>query len=338
MGRYLERIEHTARYAKVNYFSAMDAPLSIKKSFMLASILRMNGKEFELDDMTEEQALYHIAFDKENPASVINGAIFARENARGSRDIISTELWEAINKYYHFVLKYDQEAFTKTHLYDFTQNTIERMTIVKGKIEGTMIHNEAWSIINLGFYVERAAQILRSVITKLEDIDFLREDKLKDAIYSHQIAAMLRGLEAFDMSRKFYRRPPNMTDSLEFLLLNDNFPRSFLYCMRKIATQVMHIRDTHKVIKGTVEFIANKRYCQVKYTTVEEIETNPIKFLLDFQDYLNELNEKIIEEIFFVEYDAPSADSQTMEQNVEDGTQSMTQSNENGTQTMNSSK
>jgi uncharacterized alpha-E superfamily protein len=299
MGRYIERIEHTARYTKVNYFSAMDAPISIQKEFVLNSILKMNGSSIPKKDFNEQNVLQLIAFDKKNPGSIISSVINARENARGARDIISTELWETINKYYHFVLNYNQELYKTTGLFDFTQNSIEQLTIVKGQMDATLVHNEAWSIIKLGLYLERAAQILRAIKTKMDDIASLRLDEKESAsMLSHQLAAMMRGLESFDMSRKHYRRAPNLNDSLEFLLLNDRFPRSVLSCLRKVTEQIHVISAAKNAGKDSAEFLANKKYSGLKHLTIEEINEDLNGFINKTQNDIYLIGVKLVDEYF----------------------------------------
>jgi uncharacterized alpha-E superfamily protein len=47
MGRYLERADQSARYIKVHYYSALDAPLASKHDFIFESILTMLGLDEE---------------------------------------------------------------------------------------------------------------------------------------------------------------------------------------------------------------------------------------------------------------------------------------------------
>ena len=299
MGRYLERTEHTARYTKVNYFSSMDAPISIKKDLVLHSILIMNGSSLSDQDFNEQNVLQKIAFDKKNPSSIISSVTNARENARGARDIISTELWESINKYYHFVSNYNQKEYRTTKLFDFTQNSIEQLTIIKGQTDATLVHNEVWSIIKLGIYLERAAQILRAIDTKWNDIQTLKGNEIENiSLLSHQLAAMLRGLESFDMSRKHYRRAPNLNDSMEFLLLNDKFPRSVLSCLRKVCEQIREISAAKTLRKDGAEFLANKKYSELKHSSIEEIVQDLPAFLNKTEKDINLIGVKLIEEYF----------------------------------------
>ncbi len=173
MGRYIERSEHIARYLNVNYFSSLDAPnqLSQSRQFVLRSMLFMVGdpaKE-ESAQLDEEKVLYQIGLDVDFPFSIINNVKYARENANSARDLISTELYEAINKFYHFVLNYNAETFMKSGLHDFTTNVAEMTAVLRGKIRGTLLHDEIYSIIMMGVNIERATQIIRMINAKYND-------------------------------------------------------------------------------------------------------------------------------------------------------------------------
>ncbi|MCM8542495.1 MAG: alpha-E domain-containing protein [Lentisphaeraceae bacterium] len=295
MGSYIERVEHCARFTEINYFAALDAPANLSSQFSIDSLLKMNGI-FDSDITSEEIALSTIGFDKNNPNSIINCVTAVRENARSARDVISTELWETINRYYHFTLNYDTEAFSKTNLFDFTQRIIEQTSIIKGRIDSTLIHNETWTVICLGIFVERTTQILRIMATKLSDLKLLKEDDQSPALKAHQIEAMLRSLESFDMSRKFYRRAPTINSSLEFLLLNKKFPRSILSCTKKLKRHLDNIEAKGEFKPNTAGFIIGKLSSRLDYMIIEEMLDRKEEFISELQDEVQEIRSKIIEE------------------------------------------
>ncbi len=296
-GRYIERAEHTARYLQVNYFSALDAPISVQRNFVLDSILRMNGYN-QITPLEEGQVLLTVALSDENPNSIIQTIRNARQNTRGSRDILSSELWEAINKTYHFVTNYNVEQFKHTHLFDFTQSLTELVSSIKGKIDSTLLHNEAWAMIKLGLYIERAYQILNAILTKLDDIEHLRDTGDAPSMVSYQLATLLRGLEAFDMSRQHYKRALTGTDALEFLLFNEQFPRSVLACLSKIENQLSLLNEGSSAKQDSSEFLAGKFYCELKYMTIDEVEANLRGYLQQARDHIFVLCEKVDEEYF----------------------------------------
>ena len=142
MGRYIERAEHMARYTRVQYFSALDAPIAQKKEMVLESILSMAGLDDiykkSHDKLVDEEVLTFLTTDLNHPYSIISNISFARENARGARDTLSSELWESINKYYHAVNDFSMNSNIDEDIYDFSMLIMDNSSIVKGYIEKTL--------------------------------------------------------------------------------------------------------------------------------------------------------------------------------------------------------
>lgn len=229
MGRYIERSEHVARYLNVNYFSSLDAPneLSQSRQFMLRSMLYMVGEpeNNEKEVLKEEKVLFNIGLDSDNPNSIINNIKAARENANSARDLISTELYESINKFYHFILNYDHQFFVQKGLYDYTVNVAENTAILRGKIRGTLLHDEVYAIIMLGINIERATQIIRIINAKYHDAQKATGSYGDLVSNSFEWTTLLKCAESYDMMRRFYQKPPTSITTLEFLVLNADCPR-----------------------------------------------------------------------------------------------------------------
>jgi uncharacterized alpha-E superfamily protein len=293
MARYIERVEYSARFTEVNYFAALDAHSSISSEFNISALLRMNGYS-GTDITTEEDALIKIGFDPDNFNSILNCVTSVRENARSARDILSTELWETINRYYHFTISYDSEAFSKTNLFEFTQKIIEQTSLIKGRIDSTLIHNDTWLIINLGLYLERCSQVLRVVLTKLDDLALLQQRDKSPAIESHQIETMLRSLESFDMSRKYYRCAPSLNNSLEFLILNKKFPRSISSCLRKLKNTIDSLEVQNKFAPEDAGFLVGKLHSKLNYMVINDIMPQKREFILELQNDFAKISGKLI--------------------------------------------
>ena len=128
-----------------------------------------NGPVDEEYELTEQNVFYDIGMSSEQPFSILNSIKYARENANGARDLISTELYESINKFYHFVLSYDSDYFVTKGLFDFTTQVAESTSIIRAKIRGTLLHDEVYAIIMLGVNIERATQVVRIIQAKYYD-------------------------------------------------------------------------------------------------------------------------------------------------------------------------
>lgn len=283
MGRYLERAEHTARYAKVHYFSSLDAPLALRKEYVLESILKMTGflDQFKQNNpsLTDETVLFAISLDDSNHVSIKSSINIARENARGARDSISGELWESINKFYHFVNNINKEEFKRIGIYNFTEKILENCAVVNGYIDNSLLHNEVWAFIHLGIHIERASQISRILLAKINDIGKEEHKTLGKAVESFQCVTLLKSSEAFDISRTYYQSVPNLRDTLEFLILNNEFPKAIRYNLTRLIKFLQKINPSRLEEIESLEFSVGKIVSSYNYLVIEDIEEGISVFL-----------------------------------------------------------
>ncbi|MGB7393630.1 MAG: alpha-E domain-containing protein [Pricia sp.] len=302
MGRYIERSEHIARYMNVNYFSSLDAPnqLSQSRQFVLRSMLFMVGDP-EKDDsaeLNEEQVLHKVGLDPEYAFSIINNVKYARENANSARDLISTELYEAINKFYHFVLNYNVDTFVKSGLHDFTVNVAEMTAILRGKMRGTLLHDEIYAIIMMGVNIERATQIIRMINAKHHDA--LQSggsygDKFKN---SFEWTTLLKCAESYDMMRRFYRKTPTSISTLEFLILNPNCPRSVMNSLNQVYHHIKVLDPSKNYDKTSTAFLVGRVRSEYEFKYIQEIEEDIQSFIENILNNLAEIGQKMEKEFF----------------------------------------
>ncbi len=302
MGRYIERAEHIARFTNVNYFSSLDAPnqLSQSRQFVLRSLRFMVGEPVldDSEELDEEQVLYDIALNPDKNYSVISSIKIARENANSSRDLISTELYESLNKFYHFVMKYPKEAFVKTNLYDFTINVTEMTAVLRGKIRGTLLHDKVYAIIMMGVNIERAIQINRIINTKYNDA-LLAQGGYGDPIAnSYEWSTLLKCAESYDMMRRLYKKTPDSTTTLEFLLLNSRCPRSFMNCINQVYNHVRELDKKAEYEKHSTAFMVGKVRAEFEFMRVEEISEDVQACLNGILDKMFKISESMEKEFF----------------------------------------
>ncbi len=286
LGRYIERAEHFARFTRVQYLSSLDAPLAQKRQFVLESILDMVGYQSQIQHfedvkvLSEEEVLHYVSLDETNLDSVIVAINAARENARGARDTISSELWEAVNKYYHLVNDYPADEFRKEGPFDFSEIVYQNSSVVKGFIDNTHIHNDQWALISLGLHLERAIQIARIILAKLNDIEKIDKTTPGSAsIINYQVSTLLKSAESFDMSRKYFKKIPNLNDALEFLILNYEFPKSISFNINHASIHLNKIGLSDPLDKNNPEFKLAKLANSFKFLTIEEIGEDSKGFL-----------------------------------------------------------
>ncbi|MDO6518004.1 alpha-E domain-containing protein [Zobellia uliginosa] len=302
MGRYIERSEHIARYLRVNYFSSLDAPNQVSQSrqFVLRSMLNMIGDPIEDESIvhSEERVLYKIGLDPNYPSSIINNVRNVRENANSARDLISTELYESINKFYHFISKYDPKVYTKNGLHDFTLNVTEMSAILRGKVRSTLMHDEIYAIIMMGANIERATQIIRIINAKSNDALKAQGsygDKFKN---SFEWTTLLKCTESYDMMRRYYKKTPSSISTLEFLILNPDCPRSIMNSLNQVFKHMQILDPNTKMDRDSTAFLVAKVKAEYEFKCIIEIEKDIQSVIDTTLDSLYEISQKMEEEFF----------------------------------------
>ena len=100
IGRYLERAEHSARLLDVHTGMALEAVATDAEWAQLADLTRDGGEypaNWPVDATWVSRFVVHYPG---NPNAIVACLTVARENARGVRGAISSELWEQINGLY----------------------------------------------------------------------------------------------------------------------------------------------------------------------------------------------------------------------------------------------
>ena len=293
MGRYIERSEHLARYAKVQYASFMDSPLATSKEFVLESILNMGGMYQsylrKYPELTEDEVIHYVTIEEDNAFSVQSNIGYMRENARGARDRISSELWEAINIFYHDINNYSANRLQNEGVHQFSHKVEGSSLVIKGCIDNTLIRNEAWMLITLGIHLERAIQVALIMLNKIYDIAKLDPANLGGPLESYQWAIMLKSAESFDMYKRYHEKKKSSHSELDFLLFNKAFPKSLTYNLRKVQQKIQKIAFHDQKSSDSVEFKAGKIASQFQFLTMDEVETAIPEFLNKTVANLNDL-------------------------------------------------
>ena len=105
MSRYVERAENVARFIEVNLNLMLDLPAGSAQQWQPLVDTTGDAAEFakRYGTATQDNVIQFLTFDQENVNSIRSCLRAARENARSVREIISSEMWEQLNKFYLMV-------------------------------------------------------------------------------------------------------------------------------------------------------------------------------------------------------------------------------------------
>lgn len=219
LGRNLARGEHTARMlegvSQADLQSPIDDPSAIFLSWDgLLAIMGAAQAAPAHGQATREEALLALTTEATNDASVRACVVRAREGARVVRDVISAEMWTAVNRLYLEI-----EAGDYAGPYGFLQLVKERTALFWGATEATMLRDEAAAFLQAGRRLESADMVLRMLRVALP---FGREDGATDG----QALALLQAVGGFQAFRRAVPAPPNAGPVARFLLFERAYPDS----------------------------------------------------------------------------------------------------------------
>jgi uncharacterized alpha-E superfamily protein len=300
MNRYIERAENVARFIDVNLRLLLDPSIATTEQW--EPLVDTTGDRVPFQERygqaTRKNVVAFLIFDTANPNSIFSCLRMARENARSVREVISSEMWEQINKFYLMVRAAAAAGDVLQDPYDFFTEIKMASHLFVGITDATMSHGEGWHFGRMGRLIERADKTSRLLDVKY----FLLLPTVTDVgtpIDDSQWTAVLKSASAFEMYRKRYGRiaPQHVAD---FLLLDREFPRSVHYCIVKAEESLLAISDTHV---GTFRNAAEQRLGRLRseldYASIQEILASGLHEFLDgFQSKLNRVGDAIFETFF----------------------------------------
>jgi uncharacterized alpha-E superfamily protein len=244
MSRYVERAENVARFIDVNFHLILDDPTASDQQWLPMVNTSGDHDEFvkRYGEPTQRDVMRFLASDPENSNSIVSCLRAARENARTVREIISSEMWLYLNKFYLMINK----AAAEESCLDSPQELLGEIKmsshLFSGLTDATMTHGEAWHFCQLGRMLERADKTSRILDVKYY-ILLRTVEEVGSPLDDIRWAAVLRSASAFEMYRKMHGRisPRGVVD---FLLLSRDFPRAVQYCL-------LTARDSLHAISGT---------------------------------------------------------------------------------------
>lgn len=231
MNRYVERAESMARFVDVNLHLSLDLPAGTSADW--APIIATTGDDelfrSRFGAPARDSAMRFLTFDRDYPSSILRCLEAARENARSVREVISSEMWERLNKLYLAVREARPDEVLAAP-YDFFTAVKQGVSLFVGTTYLTMSHNEAWHFGRLGRLLERADKTSRIVDVKSYRLTHMAAPPEVGAVDDIQWGALLKSASALEMYRKRHGRIAPAT-VVQFLLFDREFPRSILHCL-----------------------------------------------------------------------------------------------------------
>ncbi len=300
MNRYIERAENIARFVDVVRHLVLDLPDQVSNQW--ESLVEATGDSEAFKkrhgEATEASVIQFLTFDRENPNSICSCLWSARENARSVREVISSEMWEQVNRSYLMVKSPQACDRVDDEPSEFFSHFKKACHLFVGITDATMTHGEGWHFGRVGRLIERADKTSRMIDVKYFVL-LPRIDYVGSPYDSLQWAALLKSLSAFEMYRKqFHHISPKHV--AEFLILDRQFPRSMRYCLIK-AEESLHVitGSPPTTFSNHAERCVGRLRAELDYADIQEtLDAGLHEYLDEFQIKLNGFGDAVYETFF----------------------------------------
>jgi len=255
-------------------------------------IVQTTGDEtqfFELHKKaTAQNVTEFLVFQNENPNSIVSSICSARENARMVRDQITVELWEELNRLYWFVKTSQARQAWKGSPTEFFQQIKAGSLHIIGLTDATLIHNEGWWFAQAGKFIERADKTSRILDLRYRSLPPKGAPAGVSETDALEWSAVLRSCSAWDAYKTIHGAEVSPLLVAEFLLLNEDFPRSVRFCVGELNNA---LRKISGVAEGKfcndAEKLAGRLVAELQFGTIGEV------FEAGLHEYLDRLQVRL---------------------------------------------
>jgi uncharacterized alpha-E superfamily protein len=220
IGRYVERADGTARIINAYIHRIAEDP-SGDPANACRSLFAILGVELSANRAaTSEVVLEDLVFSLENPSAITGSLRAAYENARRSREVISSEMWVCLNGTNDEIASRQREA-RRVGVAAYFKFVSDRAALFAGLSDSTISHDEGWHFLVLGRSIERIDMTCR-----LLDAQLVGLDNAPDWL------TLLRAAGAMESYLRESRGGATTQSLASFLLLDRLFPRSVFHALQ----------------------------------------------------------------------------------------------------------
>lgn len=283
MSRYLERTEHTARLLDVTLDLMPDRNAASNQQAWQRIFDSLHAAAPEIPPLNPFQFTQMLAFDPNNAGSILHHITAARENGRQVREQISPEMWEQMNRLYLAIKQTSiRQIWHQPH--SFFQMVKEGTHLFQGISDSTMNHGEGWYFIQVGQFIERAANTATLLNIHLQDGPLNHHGEATSNNQYVNWVGLLRSCTAFEAYCKVYSAETRFDNIAEYLLLREEFPHSVNYAVHKVRDALHAIAEaTDSRRNNQVNRRVGRLVAMLDFDQIEDVLTGGLS------EYLNRI-------------------------------------------------
>ncbi|PDH43838.1 MAG: hypothetical protein CND43_03535 [Flavobacteriales bacterium MED-G15] len=280
MDRYMERSYGLLNLIKTNYNSTLDSGDYASWNNVLKTFMGVEEAKSNDDYLDTISIINYMLFDLENPNTMVNIVIKARENARSVQEHISRELWLSVNKYYlHITDEKLQSTYQNSDPFEFVNEMLQFNHIYYSVADITQERGNAYCFMNLGKYLERMVQSIEFLSVRIINLD-QKSQRLSESFFWKNLLISIGGYQLYVKTYKSIFKVENI---IEMIAINENFPRSIRYSVNKLYTHIERLNSFNQLNDKELLFHVGKLKNTLQYTTIDSIKK------IGLQQFLEEI-------------------------------------------------
>jgi uncharacterized alpha-E superfamily protein len=284
MFRYLERAENTARLLEAALRMALTRDLVTAEAewrSVIATLGLQRAYEAVNEGYDSASVWNFVLRGPTNSGNVraMFGAV--RSNARMARINISSDVWEAVNENWMKLDTLLARPVSQAAVGEVLSAIRRAGTQVHGAFDGSMLRDEGYHFARAGTFIERADSTARILDMKY----FLLLPSLSyvgSSLDTGQWEQVLRSVAGARVYSWLNAGQIEARGIVEFLVLDDRFPRSLAFCRNELRDCLGALARMHGV-EGSAVALMRDSDTRISHLTVDQIfEAGLHEFLIDF--------------------------------------------------------
>ena len=247
LNRYVERVENTARLLRVHRSFILD--LGLPNMERWRPVIVVSGEKERYAELCGadafddgEKVQEYLTWDEKCPVSIVSSMHWARENARMMREIISVDMWEALNDFWYWLRRGSGRRLFRQHRDEFYHRVRDWPHEFYGLAHASLMHDEPFDFMRLGMLLERGEQTARLLDVKHHLLGGATS-KSNTAIENASWLLLLHTCSAVEPFYKKYQEAVSAHNVAAFLVMETDFPRSIAHCVDRSWNFMKRIRS-----------------------------------------------------------------------------------------------
>lgn len=296
LARYMERADYVARLLQVaGHMNAVRVDTNRSSEWESAIVASGCRESFNAagDTPDEESVIRFLAFERDNPSSIVNCIETARRNARSVRTSLTTEMWEAVNQTSIELTDFIQTPLDADRLAEFLDWVKARVGLFHGVCSNGMLRRDSFCFIRTGQFLERADNTARLLDVKYH-VQLPDVSDVGGVVDYYQWLAILRVVGARRAYRVLFKGRVQPAHVAELLISRDVFPRSLAFCYEQITQHLDGIKAQDPKLASDAKRHAHAMYAHLRFANIDTvIEDGLHEYLTDVIDRTRDLGAEI---------------------------------------------